>query len=304
VRNKEIITVRERLLLQICLLLLSLAAQSGSAGGVLKLNETEVPMTASGAFMKDGRGEFAGEKMPLEILVADRAFPPSLLETTFGASALARSGMLTAVGIRLHPSRPRELVVTLYTKPRRPGMGPMSLTLTNSEAHRLEEFSFSEGRVKGKLVSPQPDTRPGFGADENDKPDTFQFSLQFDTPVRKPAPITAVLKGKAAQTSAPVAVVLKLRDAMRRGDLEGAKGLAAPSMQLQVDEMIQQMGLAEVKKQMQAMARSEPSNAVWLKSLSQVVLRGDKATVIVRMPGGSEVSTLRKIGSVWKMADP
>ena len=155
----------------------------------------------------------------------------------------------------------------------------------------FERLSITPQRVVGK------GQRGGSAGPDSE----FHYDLEFSAPVFNPPPVTADLKGKAAQAGPQVKAMRAAADALARGDIEALQRLTSRAAYEDMQQMLEQLGPGAKKM----MARYGGQMRKRVDAVSRVVVRGDRAVAIVGKPGkgGKEWSTLVREGDVWKMAN-
>ena len=115
----------------------------------------------------------------------------------------------------------------------------------------------------------------------------------FDAPVT-PNPVTADLKGRAAAESAPAKAFLAFWAALAKGDMAALANTATAVRVKELNDFRSAAGEAAFR---QAMA-SRPSGSALARSIQQVIVRGEAASVVLQ---SKEVDRVVLEGGSWKV---
>jgi hypothetical protein len=220
-----------------------------------------------------GRGE------QMRVLLSKEELPFQwLLGADFPAvRALAKVGRAHGLLLQFDPAAPNEVQVTVLIEPPKNADG-MLPSFSRSASGLWAELDMQPGRIAGKL-------KLNDGA-------SYDLDIGFSAPVAANA-VKQDLKGKAAQQSEPVRVLLARIEAMGRGDAATAKSLStgiaaeqlatmAPGVMKQIAGQMTQAGMVRE-----------------LKAAQRVIVREQSASV----EASGDWFTLVRENNAWKVAD-
>lgn len=207
----------------------------------------------------------------MRVLLTDVELPPTVLHG--GAfppvRAMARAGEVRGLLLEFDPADRNNMLVTVLAKPTEEGMSLATITLSDTTGlwKRLE---VAPTRILGDL------DRDG------------SMKLSFSAPVFTD-PITADLKGAAAQTSLYARVLVDRAKALGQGDMAAAAKLTSRQTSAQ---------LAKVPSEYLPAIRAEvPAMLKDYARISRVIVRSDNAAAI--LPNGDRIGLIMEDG-IWK----
>ena len=244
----------------------------------------------------------------LRLLLVDREVPQESLSGLAPLTALARlarDGRLQGLLLRLDPKDPRHLELTLLSPPPAPGETLLTRTITVSAKNSSLDFSLSPPgdkvrgekpvfnlslhpqRVGGAFICP-PEPQPEAPGRPN-----LACSLSFSAPVFHELAVTAVLVGRAAQTSPQIQVLRAKVRALEQGDVAAVQRLSTPRA-LQESKTLP----APAGPDVDAWAKPEAAKLqAPLKHLQRVVVRSNRAVAIF---ANKQFQTFAREEGQWK----
>ena len=167
----------------------------------------------------------------------------------------------------------------------------MTLTLSATGEKLFKKLVISKVRVYGEIE--YTDTRKG-GTEDLPK---LTYAVKFSAPLFKELPVTANLKGKAAQNSIQAKVYREKISALKKGDFEAVKHLSSEWANRRDASLLAQMD-DQTKKAFAAEAATDMEQS--LKRIKRVVVRGDSAVIIF---SEKQWATFVREGGKWKTGD-
>lgn len=263
-----------RLLFTLALVLWAASAQAidrGIASGGYSGDEVEIAFTHSVALRRDDLDRAIDEGRSMRVLLSDVELPAAVLHG--GAfppvRAMARAGEVRGLLLEFDPADRNNMLVTVLAKPAEDGMSLTTITLSDTTGlwKRLE---VAPTRILGDL------DRDG------------SMKLSFSAPVFID-PVTADLKGAAAQAGLYARVLIDRAKALGRGDMVAAAKLTSRQTSAQLAKVPPEY-LAAIRAEVPAMLRD-------YARISRVIVRSDNAAVI--LPNGDRIGLIMEDG-VWK----
>lgn len=265
----------------------SAAIDPGTAKGTLTTARGAVPLTHAYA-VEHKNEEGMGDGPELRVLLADREVPQSLLSgPVLGAlDSRVREGGLRGVLLRLDPKRLAAGPVrgTLLEAPADPQQSLLFFTLSGDGG--LEGLKVDATRVTGRARHAVTDGPTG----------DFGYDVAFSAP-RFTDAVTTRLTGAKAVASEPAKAMLAWERAVRAGDLAAARAYASPAKMAQLEAFVAAVGVAEFRKQV---AAGIPDQKTREREIREVILRGDRASVVFQEKGGRGVAVLVREDGAWK----
>jgi hypothetical protein len=265
------------------------ALDPGTAKGSLKVGGKDVPLKVSIAYVHDNAEGMLDRPRELRIALIDREIPQDAL-SGIGippVMQIAREGKVRGVLLRLDPGNLKEILVTLLDKPADPRMSLMTQTISDSSLDAFRKLTVANNRAIGEIE--RRDSRSSASADMP----TVDFAVQFNAPVFSEPPVTADLKGKAAQDSPQVRLMREKARILAKGDFAALKKISTERANKSTDAFLAQAGAQAKPYAKQAAAEIEQS----IKNVQRVVVRGDRAVVIF---GKGEWTTFARESGEWR----
>jgi hypothetical protein len=191
----------------------------------------------------------------------------------------------------LDPHDQSKVLVTLLKQHPKQGQSLMTLTLHVTGEALFKKLHMSKVHVDGEIE--YTDTRKG-GTDDLPK---LTYAVKFSAPLFKELPVTANLKGKAAQNSIQAKVYREKISALKKGDFEAVKRLSSEWANRRDASLLAQMD-DQTKKAFAAEAATDMEQS--LKRIKRVVERGDSAVIIF---SEKQWATFVREGGKWKTGD-
>lgn len=265
------------------------AIDPGRVQGTLVINNETIELKEVYAQFHDNAEGLLDRPKEIRIVLADREVPQESLRgiAFLPVTTLAREGKVRGLLLQFDPADQSKMVVTILRKPSGKGMSLTTLSRSDSGKKLLKNLAVSRTRVSGETEY----TEKGAGSDEIP---TIAYSVKFSAPLFNELPVTADLKGKAAQDS-PQAKVLKEKvNALKKGDFDAVKRLSTERSNARTDLLLARMGADEAKAFAQEAAKDMEDS---LKNIKRVVVRGGTAVIIF---SGNQWSTFAEEGGRWK----
>jgi hypothetical protein len=277
------------------LLISSQAAQAidtGTLSGTLRIGDEVVELREVYAHFHDNAEGLLDRPKEMRIVLSDRPIPQESLRgiAFLPVTRLAREGKVVGLLLQFDPKDQHRMVVTLLRKPSQPGKSLMTLSLIDTEQNLFKKLKISETRVEGEI-----DYAETHKADSEGLP-SLSYSAIFSAPRFQEMPVTADLKGKAAQSSPQVKILREKAKALGKGDFAAVSKLTSEAENRRNETIMEQMGdqIAAISKE--AAVDLEKS----LKTIQRVIVRGDRAVVIFAKKGWANFV---KEGGQWKSDD-
>lgn len=247
----------------------------------------EASMTFHGATVKldhvlivrYGNEEEDSDGPELRIFLSDRDIPLSVagLADPSSASDYVRQGHFSGVMITADPTGHQlKGGVQLLDAP---GMAEAGIATVSTN------IAYSRLQVSGARAS-------GAAALDGDTDDGVKLTATFDAPIAI-NPVTADLKGAAAQASAPALAMAACSGAMHSGDAAAMAKYNTAARNKGIADMRAQASEQDLREAMAGV----PTAAAVAKSVKRVVVRGQTATVL--LTGGNIGHMVREADS-WK----
>jgi len=269
------------------------AIDEGTAQGTLVINDEKIVLTHSCAHFHDNAEGLLDRPKELRIVLSDREIPHESLRgiVFLPVEDMARENHVRGLLMKLDPGDQNKVEVTLLNQPSKPGLSLMTLTLNVTGQQLFPKLLLSSVRVTGEVE--HADTREG-GSQDLPK---LAYAVKFSAPLFKELPVTANLKGKAAQNSPQAKAYREKINALKKGDFEAVRRLSSERANRRDAVMLGQMD-DQTKKAFatEAAADMEPS----LKQIIRVVVRGESAVAIF---SAKHWTTFVREGGLWKTDD-
>lgn len=280
------------LLAVICFPLLSFAIDQGTASGTLTVDATIVNLSHSYAHLHDNAEDGPRSKKEMRILVADRVVPQEAIagqNPFFTLSSLVRKGAVRGVLLRFDPANPKEVIATVLFPQKEERYSLGNRTISQSDRSPLDQLVITEQRVSAAMEqSSEGNPEQGWPSE--------RYAFRFSAPLFKEPAVTATLNGKQALNSPQVKAVLAKTAAMAKGDYAAVKSV---STERSIEEMNGFMAqdraesikmMAEAGKQMGLEVKKSPLT---------LIVRGDRATLLIKQQDGRSQIGLVKKNGVW-----
>jgi hypothetical protein len=272
------------------------SAAADSASGTLRVGAERFALKFAFAVTeKDGLA--TGDKENVKVLLSDVAVPGELRKASndwlYWADKQARAGALHGVVLTI------DSATGVWS-------GGQLLTLQGAEFYsetvsspELSDLRFASAGPLGEQAAGKVSMKkPMQGAHK--ETGAWTVEAEFHAAVMWPAAVSGVLKGAAAQNSAPYKAVLAFLDACRKKDAEAVLNSVDPQSRDSMREMLK-ANRAEMLNMFAGMA----AEAASLK-LIQVTVRGDSAQIDFGdgKPGAEPKQSLRVVlaNGEWKLA--
>ncbi len=270
----------------------ALAIDPGTVQGSLQVGGAAIPLDHAAAHLHDNAEKLLDRPKELRIVVTDREVPQDALAgiAFLPVTQMAKEGKVRGLLLQLDPDNRRQVVVTLLRAPADPRQSLMTHTLSTTGQKVVKKLAIANNRVSGEIE--HKDTRPAGSADLP----KMDYALRFSAPLFSEPPITADLKGKAAQDSPQARVLREKARALTEGDFEAVRRISTRRANRQNDAFIAQAGAQARAFARKAAADLEKS----LKKLQRVVVRGERAVAIF---GENEWMNFARERGEWRSDD-
>lgn len=269
--------MRSYLMLLLCCILLmpafpAFAIDPGTAKGTVMVNGKQIVLKHAYAQLHDNAEGLLDFPKELRIVLADRDIPQESLRgiAFLPVTQLAREGKVRGILIRLNPADRKRMHVTLLQQPETAGMSLMTLTLNDTSKDLIKNFNLGGNRVSGAVEHADN------GASDPGEIQRLSYEATYSAPLFHELPVTADLKGVAAQKSPQVAVLKKKAAALGASGFSAAREFMSVRAQRHADAFLAQAGPEEAKISKEMVAEMEASIA----KVDRVVVRGDTAVAL------------------------
>ena len=268
------------------------AIDEGTAKGTITVNNETIVISHVYVHLHDNAEGLLDYPKELRIVFSDRQVPQESLRGIIflPVEDLAREDRMSGLMIRLNPNDPGKVVITLLHAPPTSRHSLMTLTLSSTDKKLFKKLIVSKTRVDGDIE--HFDTRESGGTDLP----KLSYKAIFSAPLFNELPITADLKGAAAQKSPQIKVYREKIIAMKKGDFETVKRLSSERANRRDAAMLAQLG--DQAKGMAAEGAREMEQS--LKEVKRVVVRGDSAVILFSK---KQWVTFVREGTNWKTDD-
>ncbi|MBA4390240.1 MAG: hypothetical protein C0399_04805 [Syntrophus sp. (in: bacteria)] len=268
------------------------AIDEGTAEGTITVNNETIAISYVYAHLHDNAEGLLDRPKELRIVLSDRKVPQESLRgiVFLPVEDLARENRMRGLMMQLNPNDPGKIVVTLLQAPPTSRHSLMTLTLSATGEKLFKKLNVSKTRVDGEVE--HFDTRSEGGTDLP----KLSYSAIFSAPLFNELPVTADLKGMAAQKSPQVKIYREKIIAMKKGDFETVKRLSSERANRRNAVMLAQLG--DQAKVMAAEGALEMEQS--LKQVKRVVVRGDTAVMFF---SEKHWATFVREGTNWKTDD-
>ncbi len=266
-----------------------LAIDPGRVQGSLQVNGKAMALTQAYAHLHDNTEGLLDRPQELRLLLVDREVPQEALAgiALLPVEQMAREGRVQGLLLKLNPKDHQRLVVTLLYPPAEPGQTLMTRTIGTIDQKPPIELKIGHQRVGGAIEHHDERQSESRGMPRLD------YSLRFSAPLFQERPVTAILRGQAAQNSPQMRVLREKARALEKGDFASVQRLSTACANRQTLAFLAQAGLEAESWGKQAAAEMKESS----KRLQRVVVRGDRAVAIF---AGKQWQTFVQEGGEWK----
>lgn len=248
------------------------AIDPGKAQGILKIGDGTIELKEAYAHFHDNAEGLLDRPKEMRIVVCDREIPQESLRgiAFLPVETLAKEGKVVGLLLQFDPSDQSKMVVTVLRTPSQQGASLITLSLADMGQKLFKKLAISQTRLDGEVEysekgNPGSEYLPG-----------ISYSVKFTAPVFNELPVTADLKGKAAQDSPQAKIAREKMNAMKKGDFEAVKRLSTERSKHQTDLLLAQMGSKAPSIAKEIAGEMEQS----LKKIERVVVRDSTAVMI------------------------
>lgn len=280
-----------RVLLVVLLVAVPAAAlDPGTVKGTFTINGKPVELKYAYAHLHDNKEGLLSRPRELRVLVTDREVPRESLQGILflPVEEMAMQGQVQGLMFQLDPANPNAMVAVLLEKPAEAGLSLMRTTHSVTGSKLFKRWSFTPQRVVAEIDRrSEPNVNlPNLSA--------ASFALEISAPVFNEPPVTADLRGKAAQTSPQAQLMAAAAKAMAAGDVEGVRKLQSVRGNRQFETAVKLQGVDPV----QAVKQGGAELKGVANRIQRVVVRGERAVVLL---GKDQWFTVVREGGKWKM---
>lgn len=263
------------------------AIDPGTAQGSMTADGITVPLTHAVALLY-GNEEGLLDGPELRLLLSDREVPLAVLSGPIldRLDDLARRGEVRGLVLRLDPQRLMAAQVngTVLLAPADPERSLTFLTLDGGGS--IEALEVSETRVAGTLAFTLTGDTPA---------DSVAAQVRFSAPRFRDV-IVARVSGSQAADSPPVQVLIRWNEALRAGDFDALKGLSSNEKYAELETFRADVGDEALRK---VVASEVPTGDEVRRQIKEMVIRGDRAFIIIDDDETRNVATASRIGDRW-----
>lgn len=271
----------------------ALAIDPGTVTGTLTIDQDAIVLKHAYAHLHDNAEEWLDTPKEMRILLADREVPQEALaglNPFFTLSEMLKQDKLRGVLLRFNPATPNSIVITVIYPPKDPGESLANKTLSDSARGPIDRLMISDLRVSGTIK------QHTVGNKASGWP-TVDYSARFSAPLFKELPVTDDLRGKKALRSPQVVALLAKYAAMAKGDLKKVQQYSTDRSIREADTYISRSGDQSMPMMRQMAVEHEQSIK---RGSLRLIVRGNKATLIVGTADGKSMVGFVKEGGIWK----
>ncbi len=249
------------------------AIDPGTVQGTLKINDETIELKEAYAHFHDNAEGLLERPKEIRIVVADRKVPQESLRgiAFLPVTTLAREGKVRGLLLQFDPGDQSKMVVTVLRTPSRQGASLMTISRVDTGQKLFKKLIVSKTRIDGETEYAEKGS-PG----SNDIPG-ISYTVKFSAPLFNELPVTADLKGKAAQDSPQAKVLREKIKALKKGDFDAVKRLSTERANRRTDLLLSRMGADQAKMFAQEAAKEDEGS---LKNIKRVVVRTSSAVMI------------------------
>lgn len=266
-------TILSFLLLSFLCFQTAYAIDPGRVQGNLTINNETIELKEAYAHFHDNAEGLLDRPKEIRIVLADRRIPQESLRgiAFLPVTTLAKEGNVRGLLLQFDPGDQSKMVVTILRAPSRQGASLTTISRADTGQKLFKNLAISKTRVGGETEyaekgSPGSESFPG-----------ISYSVKFSAPLFNELPVTADLKGKAAQDSPQAKVLREKINALKKGDFDAVKRLSTQRANRRTDLLLTQMGADQAKIFAKEAAKEEEQS---LKSIKRIVVRGSTAVMI------------------------
>jgi hypothetical protein len=277
------------LLFSAVLLQPALALDPGAAEGSLQVNEETISLSRAYSHLHDNSEGLLHSPKELRILLVDREVSQEALEgiAFLPVEEMAKEGRIRGLMLQLDPGKQNHVLLTLLYPPASPEQSLTTQTIESTPEKVLKELKITGERISGEIAHHDVG-KPQF----EDMP-KISYTVRFSAPLFHEPPVTADLKGKAAQDSPQALVIREKARALAQGDFDALKRVSTQHANRQNQPFLASMDKSAAKEIASDMEKS-------ISRIQRVVVRNDRAVAI--FPENEWVSFVREDGK-WKSDD-
>lgn len=283
-------TILSFLLLSFLCFQTAYAIDPGRVQGNLTINNETIELKEAYAHFHDNAEGLLDRPKEIRIVLADRRIPQESLRgiAFLPVTTLAKEGNVRGLLLQFDPGDQSKMVVTILRTPSRQGASLTTISRVDTGQKLFKNLAISKTRVGGETEyaekgSPGSESFPG-----------ISYSVKFSAPLFNELPVTADLKGKAAQDSPQAKVLREKINALKKGDFDAVKRLSTQRANRRTDLLLTQMGADQAKIFAKEAAKEEEQS---LKSIKRIVVRGSTAVMIFSK---NAWSSFAQEGGQWK----
>lgn len=266
------------------------AIDPGIAQGTLKINNETIELKEAYAHFHDNTEGLLDYPKEIRIVLADRRIPQESLRgiAFLPVTVLAKEGNVRGLLLQFDPGDQGKMTVTILRKPSRQGASLTTLSRSDSGKKLFKKLVISRTRVDGETEYAEK------GSPDSESFPSISYSVKFSAPLFNELPVTADLKGRAAQDSPQAKVLREKITALKKGDFDAVKRLSTERANRRTDLFLAQMGADQAKMFAKEAAKEEEQS---LKSIKRIVVRGSTAVMIFSK---NAWSSFVQEGGQWK----
>lgn len=271
----------------------ALAIDPGTATGTLTIEQDAIALKHAYAHLHDNAEGWLDTPKEMRILLTDREVPQEALaglNPFFTLSEMLKQNKLRGVLLRFNPAAPNSVVITVLYPPKDPSESLTNKTLSESAQGPIDGLMISDLRVSGAIKQhTEGNKKLGWPAED--------YSARFSAPLFRELPVTDDLRGKKALQSPQVVALLAKYAAMAKGDLKKVRQYSTDRSNREADTYLSRAG-DEAIPMMRQMAVEQVRNIK--RGPLRLIVRGNKATLIVGAADGKSMMGFVKEAGAWK----
>ena len=268
------------------------AIDPGSASGSFTFEKDTIQLKYVYAHLHDNAEGWLDSK-EMRILMTDRQVPQESLAGLNAFSTLSemlKQNKVRGVLLRFDPAKPNSIIITNLFPPKDPNESLANKSLSYGDRSPIDSLMVSDQRVSGAFkLHTAANEEMGWVLED--------YAITFSAALFKEPAITSDVSGSKALKSPQVVALLAKCAAMAKGDMKKARQYSTDRSNLEADSYLAQAG-EEGKPMFQQMA-VEQEKAI-KKGPLRVVVRGDRAALIVSAPDGKNLVEFVQQGGKWK----
>ncbi|MFH0785862.1 MAG: hypothetical protein V2B20_28480 [Pseudomonadota bacterium] len=271
----------------------ALAIDPGTVTGTLIIDQDEIVLKHAYAHLHDNAEGWLDWSEEMRILLTDREVSQKALaglNPVFTLSEMLKQDKLRGVLLRFNPAAPNTVVITVLYPPKAPCESLANKLLSDNGRSPIDRLMINDLRVSG-AIKQHADGNKELGVPAED------YSARFSAPLFKELPVTSDLRGKKVLQSPQVVALLTKYAAMAKGDLKKVRQYSTDRSNREIDTNLSRMD-EEAMPVIGQMAIEQEQRIK--RGPLRLIVRGNKATLIVGPANGKSMMGFVKEEDIWK----